>query len=152
MPTSGTESPLSAARIIYEVSPHSSFFKEEINYSSAYVWTLGGYLTRLLSFFLYEIHEVGAVIPFEWLGLFLVSAVIMPCFQELCCSWGNWLNLYLARWERPKSRKRREISRWIGFGDSWWPVWMCLFTSCVVTVIKWLIQNQAGFHQEPGVY
>lgn len=82
-----------------------------------------GNLTRLLSclFFFYEIHMVGAMYLLNSLDLFLVTPIRMHCFLSGSMLFLRKLNelLYLARQERPKSRKRREISRRMGCGDLW---------------------------------
>lgn len=128
------------------------FSKEEINYSSAWAWTLRGNLAIAPLWSLWDSQARGSI-TLKSRDLFLVVPIRMHPFQELSCPWENWMNFYLARWERHKCRKRSEVSsRW----DVSWrgSVCTCLFPSLpaptlvLFPVFKWLMETWASISSQ----
>lgn len=152
LPNSGTESPISAAYMIYEISPHSTgFSKRKLITLPTYVWTLGGYLARLPSSFLYEIHELGAAVPLEQSRSFschcnhnaLLSGVVLP-LRELT----ELVSGQVRRAQKQKEEWDKQVA------GIWWFTVTCgnVLIHLTCSHSDQMTDTEPGSHQERGAY
>lgn len=93
VPSSGTESPIWDACVVYEISPHGAVsFKEEINYSPACIWTLRGNLASCCLPIFVRFTSQGQYYLLKSLEIIFLS------LQSECSPFRNCLALEKIEW------------------------------------------------------